>query len=1344
MNVNNNRKRRGFLSLFVALVLLLTMTIGASPVAAADDSDLQVIWEAMDVDVTITHEEREAMDKTIGPYSYVETNTLGAFRYTQTPATGILLSDLLEFAEIDLSTLDPDQIILFRAGDNPNLTASFTWAQLSEERYRYTYPNGTGNQAQLRTGEKDGALPAIIGFNQGGQGPRNFMGLTYPEEQFRGVMVQQIASIEFGGLAGSWGEPYVFVENGTAETGTPLENGAVVEAGTKLRITNNTHGQGGTSHKYFYTTNGQDPVPGTAHTYVFNWNSNAPSVSANPSIVVPEGTGQFVVKAMTYGYGQKPSAVKTFTYNVGPGAPITVQFAEKSIDKQLTNADLLAAGATMVGPFTYTGTNTNSTWQEDEVIAGIKVEDLLKAAGVNTAALEDNRQIIFRATDGFRGPVTWGQLKQERYHYTYPSGTANQDQMKQGVQGDPVPAVVRLVAPSDSANQRNFMGINYPTEQNRNLVCRAMNLIEVGELVQPWADPYVFVEGATQPLENGATIAAGTKLRITGTDGDGGSVKYFYTTDGTEPLDDDGIPVGTMFNFNSNSPTVANNPSIVVPAGAGQFTIKAVTYGLGRTPSSVKTYTYNVIDSSQITINHSYTILAKGETAQLKVFDKNGIEIPHSFLDWSVLPVNESIISVANNGKVEAIGTGKGLVKVEVTLQDGSILTLECRVDVLDDGKALKDEVQSIRLLQNTFKINTVSNAPINVPMQIVLGQNLSALSVRSTPAINSFATADLEDLIDVALEGLGSDCFDVQVKDFRTIVLTPKPGIKTLTKLNSKTLATKLNLTLKVTVDKGATYNLPLTVNIDRKAKLTLKSSNVAFNTFHDQRAMPVNISTNIGRITGIELSSETAHKTNNDKVLHTGGKLKLHNVKNAPKDVTFKVTLDGVHDKTVFVKTKVTAKRTVPKINMAKSVTMEKTALLPVSGAGASLIDKGQPIIVNNANYKAVWEGSLLKLTYKEGSTDKVAAKANLVLQFAINESNEKASLKLTSNKLPLKYTVAKLSRTSATLNPNHKGSSGTAFDFVTVSATTNPVDALISINDSEKLRVTVPKGIDGVNPALNVTVIGGVNSGKEFKVELNSNSAAGKKYTVKIGTKNLTVNVAKVGVAGTATIKAAGTLNVVSPGSTIRVTPTFKNFNFNGGSVVLKGTGSLEIRDTLPNGAVILEMKDGNKDGDVKATKNSEKITLEYTDFNGNKVESKILNISPKHTNPKLAQSVKAITLQRDDRFSEGLVGIKVSRAPLDAKISRIEIVPTNLDKNKVVKKGKINNAAAFGYREVSDGVWAIGFKDSEIDPLFAPPGKTGITKTTVTLRVYFEGSSDLKPVNVKVAVNTPKLK
>jgi len=293
--------------------MILSLVIGA-PIASAGDNDpITVVWAAESINRTFTAADRAALFTTIGTFSYVEINTFGTFRYSQTPPTGIKVEDLLSVAGVDTAALEADRVITFIAQDS--MRVNFTWGQLTEERYTYTYPAGTATQDQLKQGVKNGVVPAIISFNQGSSAPRNFMGITYPSEQFRGVMNQTIATIEVGGLASQWGAPYVFVENGSAASGPPLADGSTVTAGTKLRINNDAHGQGGTSHKYFYTLDGTDPVPGSASTFAFNWNSNSPDISTNPSIVVPEGSGQFVIKAMTIGYGMLDSNIMTFTYN---------------------------------------------------------------------------------------------------------------------------------------------------------------------------------------------------------------------------------------------------------------------------------------------------------------------------------------------------------------------------------------------------------------------------------------------------------------------------------------------------------------------------------------------------------------------------------------------------------------------------------------------------------------------------------------------------------------------------------------------------------------------------------------------------------------------------------------------------------------------------------------------------------------------------------------------------------------------------------------------------------------------------------------------------------------------
>ena len=319
--VRTQRHRRGVIATVLVLAMMISLSTGLIALAA-DDDDIRIVWEEMDIDVIITAADRAANYTTVGPFTYVETNTAGSFRYTGTPAEGITVSDLLAGAGID--TLEKNRVITFVASDGNRV--SFTWGQLSEPRYHYTYPTDPVGYDILKTGVRGEALPSMISFNQGNSAPRNYMGITYPTEQFRGVMNNIIRTIEIGGFAPTWPSPFVSLE---ASDNIALLNNSIVDPGTRLRI-NSELGQGGQSLKYFYTTDGTNPVPGNASTDMFNWNSNAPSPATNPSIVVPDNVNnseKFVIKAITYGYGRLTSPVMTYTFYYSDYVPPTGAYA---------------------------------------------------------------------------------------------------------------------------------------------------------------------------------------------------------------------------------------------------------------------------------------------------------------------------------------------------------------------------------------------------------------------------------------------------------------------------------------------------------------------------------------------------------------------------------------------------------------------------------------------------------------------------------------------------------------------------------------------------------------------------------------------------------------------------------------------------------------------------------------------------------------------------------------------------------------------------------------------------------------------------------------------------------
>jgi len=239
-NVPERKIWRSIIFLAVALAMLFSMQV---PALADDTVDITISWPAEGITEVFTHADRQLMPQ-VGPYSFVEINTFGTWRMSPTPAVGITIETLLDEAGIDTSALEPTRLIRFVSADG--FSAIFTWQELSQPRYSFTYPSGTSGQAQLRYGVIGSQVPAMLAFNQGNAGPRNYIGILFPTEQIRNMQVQRVNLIEIGGLAEAWPNPYMFIENGSnllAPEADKLASGEVVPARTLLRIGSTFPGQ---------------------------------------------------------------------------------------------------------------------------------------------------------------------------------------------------------------------------------------------------------------------------------------------------------------------------------------------------------------------------------------------------------------------------------------------------------------------------------------------------------------------------------------------------------------------------------------------------------------------------------------------------------------------------------------------------------------------------------------------------------------------------------------------------------------------------------------------------------------------------------------------------------------------------------------------------------------------------------------------------------------------------------------------------------------------------------------------------------------------------------------------
>lgn len=197
---------------------------------------------------------------------------------------------------------------------------------------------------------------------------------------------------------------------------------------------------------------------------------------------------------------------------------------------------------------------------------------------------------------------------------------------------------------------------------------------------------------------------------------------------------------------------------------------------------------------------------------------------------------------------------------------------------------------------------------------------------------------------------------------------------------------------------------------------------------------------------------------------------------------------------------------------------------------------------------------------------------------------------------------------------------------------------------------------------------------------------------------------------------TLKVSGSIDVVRPGSYVKVTPDVKNsynydlkpedLQFYEGSAMVSGTDLFDV--TVENGSYIIMNKGASS---------ASKYSVAYTGMvDGVRMSTKPVSISVKMGTAKMTQSTKEVTLLKKDRFDSAIVHL----APADGALSRIARVEQDS-----------TSAALYTVVDLGNGNFAITFKD------FRPASKAA----TVKLNVYLVGNQTSKPnasVSVKVTL------
>jgi hypothetical protein len=192
--------------------------------------------------------------------------------------------------------------------------------------------------------------------------------------------------------------------------------------------------------------------------------------------------------------------------------------------------------------------------------------------------------------------------------------------------------------------------------------------------------------------------------------------------------------------------------------------------------------------------------------------------------------------------------------------------------------------------------------------------------------------------------------------------------------------------------------------------------------------------------------------------------------------------------------------------------------------------------------------------------------------------------------------------------------------------------------------------------------------------------------------------------------ATLKAAGSIDVIRPETAVTVTPTIKNLFVYTLDASSLGIYTLENKVYTPCDAFDVSYDGGTFS--VRAAGELSTSSKYYAKLKVNDLlESGYVAIPVKMGTAKITSGEKNVTLLLKDRYSRGMVRLGTA----DASLSGIRDVTLDAASQQW-----------FSLTELGNGEYAVGYKDNLI-----PVGFKSGTKKTVKLNVFLEGNTSAKP-------------
>ena len=371
-----------------------------------------------------------------------------------------------------------------------------------------------------------------------------------------------------------------------------------------------------------------------------------------------------------------------------------------------------------------------------------------------------------------------------------------------------------------------------------------------------------------------------------------------------------------------------------------------------------------------------------------------------------------------------------------------------------------------------------------------------------------------------------------------------------------------------------------------------------------------------------------------------------------------------------------------------------------------------KGKTVVNENVSnaFEVVRDGNVLKIRSIDetiNTSNTYAFKLKLILEDG-NSVENTVSLKV-------KRTAIKLKLSTTKLTLNKLIGDKAAVDVTCTTKGYNFTEPSIELKDSKNNSAAGQLDISYNNGKLNIATNDATAYGASYKLLVKADAYA--------PASTLTVSIPNGSASRvTATLKAKGNIDVIRDGSSITMTPAYKNVTaqtekveslvfYKTANKVTTEANDLFSYTVNPNGTITVTKAEGAELD--HSAKYSVKLVTEVNDRQT--CESKAISISVKMGAAKLTLKAEDTMLFAQDKY--------------DRVVFRFESTDKALNGATKVEIKDAKYKDIFEVYDYGNGEFAIGFKDETVSSALI--GKKASLDVTLNLNVFIDGNETAKP-------------